>query len=240
VYLGDTARTPYGSKGPATIVRYSRECADFLIAQNIKLLVVACNTASSHALQVLEKECDVPVLGTVEPAVRAAMKLTRNNHIAVIGTEATVASGAYQRRLQELNPSLEITSVACPLFVPLVEQGMTKGEIPEKVVEYYLSKLKEAEADTVVLGCTHYPLLCETIQSYLGPSVTLIESSKAIADNVRGMIQAREMEAGRGQASGIDQFFVTDEVSRFNILARLCLSESTLEAVKVESLEVRR
>lgn len=243
VYLGDTARTPYGSKGCETIVRYSRECSAFLLKNNIKLLVVACNTASSMALSELRREIPCPVVGTIEQAVRLAVGSTKNGRVGVIGTEATISSGVYQSAITGDAPSVRVLAKACPLFVPLVEQGMVQGEIPDKVVEYYLRSFREEKIDTLVLGCTHYPLLKDAIMRYMGDDLQIVECSKAIAIQVKDMLQNQSMLFPQGsipvRQGGVpeerEKYFVTDGVSRFNVLAGLFLGDDSVSAVKVDS-----
>jgi len=235
VYLGDTARTPYGSKGAATIVRYARECARFLQTYEIGALVVACNTASSVALAGLQAEFPGLVIGTIEPAVEEALRTTRSGVIAVIGTEGTIASGEYERQIRLRAPEAEIISQSCPLFVPLVEHGHLAGEIVEKVVAHYLRPLDFSRIDTLILGCTHYPLLMEAIRAEVGPAVHLVDSARPIAASLRPALA--DGEAGPG---GSRRFFVTDAVSRFNHLARLFLEGEAVTAVQVEDLGDQR
>jgi len=234
VYLGDTARTPYGSKSAQTVTRYARECARFLSGQDIKVLVVACNTVSSLSLHAVEQESGCPVIGTIEPAVRTALEFTRSGRVGVIGTEATVSSEAYGRRLRELSPGLHVFSKACPLFVPLVEQGMLSGEIVDKVVELYLADLRRVEIDTLILGCTHYPLLAGAISRFLGDGVEIVECSRAMAQNLEALL--RERGELTDSVSGDETYFVTDEVTRFGKLAGLFLERSAVTAVHVERL----
>lgn len=231
-YLGDNARFPYGTKSPETIVRYSRECAAFLMQQDVGVIVVACNTASSTALRELESELPVPVIGTVEPAARAALEATRSGAIGVLGTNATVASSVYENALKRIDPSIRVLSQACPLFVPLVEAGMFDGEIVEKVVELYLSPLKAAGVDTVILGCTHYPLLLDPIQRYLGTEVAVVECSKAMLPDVNKALGEARVTCGSQTAD--TSYFVTDAVGQFNQLAGLFLGHGGVEALKVE------
>jgi glutamate racemase len=232
VYLGDSARTPYGTKGRDTIIRYARECAGFLLEQNVRVLIVACNTASAAALSVLEQELPIPVIGTIEPAVRAALESTRGGTIGVVGTNSTVSSGVYEQALLKHDPHLTVVPQACPLFVPLVEAGMVSGEIVDKFIELYFAPLKERGVDTVILGCTHYPLLLEGIQEYLGPKVAVVECSRAIARDVEELVG--------GQTEGVvsleTKYFVTDEVSKFNYLATAFLGKREVKAVRIESL----
>jgi glutamate racemase len=231
IYLGDSARAPYGSKSATTIRRYSEQCTEFLLTHQVKLMVVACNTASSLALEELSAICPCPVIGTIEPAVRTALSATRSGRIAVLGTRATVASGVYQIRLKELQPQLEIFALSCPLFVPLVEEGITTGPLVQQVVEMYLSEIRDLKVDTVILGCTHYPLLLESLQQFLGPEVALVECSKAIAESVLQLVGDTPVS---GSNASITQYFVTDEAARFTSLARLFLGEESVAAVQVE------
>lgn len=164
VYLGDTARVPYGNKSARLVKEYSLQIADFLVEQGAKIIVIACNTASAVALEGLQKHVDVPVLGVIEPGARAALTATRNKHIGVIGTIATIDSGSYETALMTLDATLTVSGQACPLFVPLVEEGWLDGKITEQVVEHYLTPVNRASTDTLILGCTHYPLLKKVIQ----------------------------------------------------------------------------
>jgi len=185
IYLGDTARVPYGIRSPETVVRYSLECANFLREKGIELLVVACNTASSCAIERLRKEMPFPVVGVIEPGVEEALRRTKNGSIGVIGTQATIRSGVYQKLLRERG--VEVFSKACPLFVPLVEEGLVEGEIPLKVAEHYLKDFK-GKIDTLILGCTHYPLLKEVIKKFLG-NVAVVDSSEAVSESLKGFIK---------------------------------------------------
>ncbi|MFM1846977.1 MAG: glutamate racemase [Pseudomonadota bacterium] len=231
IYLGDTARLPYGTKGAATITRYSSECAGFLLRHRIKALVIACNTASSLALPTLQGELPCDVIGTIEPAVTAAVASTKRRGIGVIGTDATIASGAYERSIKALDPAVEVFSVSCPLFVPLVEQGMFEGEIVEKVVELYLGKFDLSRIDTLVLGCTHYPLLKGVIQRYVGSGITLVDSAYPIAQELGRILDERGLRASTSAEQGGASFYVTDEVSRFNRLAAILLGKERVTAI---------
>ena len=239
VYLGDTARTPYGAKSASTIERYSVECARFLLRHNLKFLVVACNTASAVALRQLEEICPCPVIGTIGPAVAAALAVSKTRKIGVIGTRATIASGVYERALQQIGSNngasspIEVSSVPCPLFVPLVEEGITSGEIVDQVIALYLSELRSAGVDTVILGCTHYPLLAPALQRFFGDQVSLVACSEAIAAEVALSIGRA---AGAAEQVGGCQYFATDEVSRFNVLAQQFLGGEQLTAAHIEEL----
>jgi glutamate racemase len=188
VYLGDTARVPYGTKSPETVIRYARACARILLERGIKMLVVACNTASAHAVKTLGNELDVPVVGVIEPGARAALARTRTGRIGVIGTAGTVASGAYVDAIAALDPRAAVFSAACPLFVPLAEEGWIDGEVPGTVARRYLSGLLEQRIDTLVLGCTHYPLLAPVIAQTAGEAVTLVDSAAETAAAVEEIL----------------------------------------------------
>ena len=213
IYLGDTARVPYGVRSPETVERYSFECTDFLLKKNIKLLVVACNTVSAISLKAIQKKLSIPVIGVIEPGARAAVRSTKNRIIGIIGTQATVRSGAYIEAIKALDGGIEVHALACPLFVPLVEEGWTDGIIAGLIAEKYLINLKDKQADTVVLGCTHYPLLKHVIQEVMGP-VKLIDSAVETALAVRDMLHETDMTRTEDAASDIE-FFVTDSPDRF-------------------------
>ena len=177
VYFGDTARVPYGSKSKNTVIRYSRQIVHFLETQQVKAIVIACNTASALALDTIEKEIDLPIIGVVKPGAQMAVETTQNKRVGVIATESTIQSGLYQQLITEADPAITVYGKPCPLFVPLVENGRVhRGDVViETVVKEYLTPLKEAGVDTLILGCTHYPLLEEVISDYMGPDVTLID-----------------------------------------------------------------
>lgn len=214
LYLGDTARVPYGTKSPDTVVRYARSCAHILVSRDIKLLVVACNTASAFALETLRDELDIPVLGVIEPGAIAAVRATRNGRIGVIGTAGTVRSGRYAETIHCMDPDLVVHSQPCPLFVPLAEEGWTSGDVPLSVARTYLEPLLQQGIDTLVLGCTHYPLLKEVIARAAGEGITLVDS----ADETAAVVQ-RTLEgmAICSKTPLIPQFryFVTDAPEMF-------------------------
>lgn len=215
VYLGDTARVPYGTKSGEVVTRYSLANARALLEYDIKVLVVACNTASAVALPALEAQLPVPVVGVILPGAQVAAGATRTGKVAVIGTPGTVASGAYQAALLALAPGLEVRAKACPLFVPLAEEGWLEGEVPRLVAERYLTgELLSGGVDTLVLGCTHYPLLAPVIQQVVGPAVTLVDSAKATADVVAAVL--RERQLARLERGAVERhFLVTDTPTRF-------------------------
>ena len=174
VYFGDTARVPYGSKSKDNIIRYSRQIIRFLQTKQVKAIVIACNTASALALDVVKEETDIPVMGVIAPGAAAAVLVTRNQKIGVIGTEATIRSHMYSKVMEEMMPGVEVIGKPCPLFVPIVEEGFAKHHIAEEVIDYYLASMKESDIDTMILGCTHYPLLRSRIMKYLGDGIELV------------------------------------------------------------------
>ncbi len=188
LYFGDTARVPYGTKSPETVIRYSGEIASFLIRRDIKLLVVACNTASAVALPTLKRQLSIPVVGVIEPGARRAVEVSRSGRIGVIGTAGTIRSSAYTRAIKRLNPEAEVLTRACPLFVPLAEEGWTDNQVARLAAQIYLQELKDASVDTVVLGCTHYPLLKGMIADVMGPGVTLVDSAEETARTVAAIL----------------------------------------------------
>ncbi len=214
VYLGDTARVPYGIKSKETVVRYALEDAAFLKSHKVKLIVIACNTASANAQDVLQKVLDLPVVGVIEPGARAAVEASKSGRIGIIGTEATIRSNAYTRAIVELSPEAQTFNIACPLFVPLVEEGWNGTDIAERVAREYLKGFKEANIDTLVLGCTHYPLLKEVISSVMGPGVRLIDSATATALEVASLLKENGQECSEEEA-GTHAFYATDSPESF-------------------------
>jgi glutamate racemase len=232
VYLGDTARLPYGTKSSEVIQRYSRENAEFLLAKGIKMLVVACNTSSAVALHEISRDTIVPVVGVIEPGAAAAVKASRNGRIGVIGTEATITSGAYTRAIHALRARAEIYTRACPLLVPLVEEGWTDNEIAERTVAHYLESLKQSGIDTLLLGCTHYPLLRGLFERVLGPRVRIVDSATATAACVDERLDALRLKRGAGRGSC--SFFVTETPDRFVRVGRRFLGPQVESAVRIE------
>src|SRR5580698_7318545 len=232
IYLGDTARLPYGTKSNEVIVRYSRENTEFLLAKGIKLLVVACNTSSAVALDEIERHTMVPVIGVIEPGARAAVKASRNGKIGVIGTEATIASGAYTRAIQSLKARAEIYTRACPLLVPLVEEGWTDNDIAERTVTHYLESLKASGIDTLLLGCTHYPLLRGMFERVMGPRVKMVDSAIATAAAVAEKL--KELKLARRDGGGAQSFFVTETPERFVRVGRRFIGPRVESAVRIE------
>lgn len=233
LYLGDTARIPYGTKSFATVQRYALENSRFLARLGIKMLVVACNTASALALPAIESAFDIPVLGVIRPGAEHAVAATQNKRVGVIGTLATMQSGAYTRAIHDLNSSIEVFSRACPLFVPLAEEGEVDTDITRSIARKYLIDLKDQNIDTLVLGCTHYPILKKVIAEVMGSSVTLIDSAESVAESAARILASNSpLKSEGGKAS---KFYVTDSAARFQAVAELFLGKTVehLEAVEV-------
>ena len=232
IYLGDTARAPYGTKSSEVILRYSRENAEFLLAKGIKLLVIACNTSSAVAMTAIASQTTVPVVGVIEPGARAAARASRSGRIGVIGTEATIASSVYTRAIRLFRPDAEIYTRACPLLVPLVEEGWIDNDIAYRTVEHYLGSLKASGIDTLLLGCTHYPLLSGLIGRVMGPRIKLIDSATATAVEVRQRLGTLKLL--RGKAPGSQSFFVTEMPERFVRVGRRFFGPRVESAVRIE------
>ena len=225
IYFGDTARVPYGPKSPETVRRYSREITGFLIAQGVKSIVVACNTATAHALPMLREEIAMPVIGVVEPGARAAVTATRSSRIGVIGTVGTINSGAYERAIRALSPQAAITARACPLFVPLVEEGWLDHDATRLIAAEYLGPLRDAAIDTLVLGCTHYPLLKPMLAREMGADVRLIDSAERTAAETARMLDDRGLRAPGG-ARPAHRFVASDAADHFLRVGQRFLGEA--------------
>jgi glutamate racemase len=234
IYFGDTARVPYGPKSPETVRRYSREIAGFLHDQGVKSIVIACNTATAHALSALRDELDMPVIGVVEPGARAAVAATTRGHIGVIGTVGTIKSGAYERAIRALDPDMLITARACPLFVPLVEEGWTDHDATRLVAREYLQPMIDAEIDTLVLGCTHYPLLKSLLADVLGPDVRLIDSAEETAAETARTLATASLTADPN-ADPTYRFIASDDPLQFLQLGQRFLG-GTMEGVEIRAL----
>ena len=216
VYFGDTGRVPYGSKSNETIIKYVKSDIKFLQSFDLKMIVVACGTASAIALPQLREELTVPTFGVVDAASIAAANDTKNKRVGIIGTAGSIRSGAYEKKIAEINPEIKTFSVACPLFVPLVEEGYTEGTVVELVAKEYLEKIKASGADTLILGCTHYPLLKEVIRKIMGTGITLIDPGQVTAGNVRDYLDKNNL---RSKKCGEYKFFVSDRPDNFKKLA---------------------
>ena len=233
-YLGDTARVPYGGKSAATVQRYSLEIAAILLEENAKTVVVACNTASALALPRLEETLPVTVTGVILPGARAAISQTKSGHIGVIGTRATIASGAYERALRSLDPKVRVTARACPLLVPLIEEGWLESRITDEIILQYLAPLMKDDVDTLVLGCTHYPLLRTAIARLVGDKIALVDSAQNCALAVRDLLQRENLSAPGSNPAKL-QVALTDPPDAFLRVAREALNLDVGE-VQVRSL----
>lgn len=221
-YIGDTARVPYGGKSASTVQRYSVEIAAMLLEENAKAIVIACNTASALALTILDETMTVPVTGVILPGAAAAISATRNGHIGVIGTRATIRSGAYERALHSLAPDVRVTARACPLLVPLIEEGWLESEITDRVIMQYIEPLIIDDVDTLVLGCTHYPLLRPAIARLLGDAVTIVDSAENCANAVRQLLLESKLAAPASNRGGL-RVALTDPPDAFLEVARSAL-----------------
>lgn len=223
VYIGDTARVPYGGKSRETIERYSMEISEMLLRERAKMIVVACNTASALAMPLLKKTLQVPVTGVIQPGARAAVDATRNGRIGVIGTRGTIQSGAYERAIHALNSEMIVISEACPIFVPLIEEGWLEDAVTRDVIARYLEKLIAAGIDTLVLGCTHYPLLKNALAKFLGTEITLVDSAENCALAVQSMLEKNSLTAISSDAHGALEVALTDRTSNFLQIAEEAL-----------------
>jgi glutamate racemase len=233
VYFGDTARVPYGPKSPDTVVRYSREIARFLRQQEVKAIVIACNTATAHALPALRDELPIPVVGVVEPGARAAVRASHGGHIGVIGTAGTIRSGAYERAIRALDPDARVTARACPLFVPLVEEGWTDHVVTQQIAREYLRPLMQEDINTLVLGCTHYPLLKTMLCRELGGGVQLIDSAAETAAEIGRVLRERGITASQN-AEVKHRFVASDDPLQFLQLGQRFLGNA-IDGVEIHT-----
>ncbi len=237
IYFGDTGRVPYGTKGRETILRYARQDVAFLRSFDLKAIVVACGTVSANALAELTAENDLPIFGVVEAAAQAAVRAASNGRVGLIGTSASIRSGAYEREIAKLDSAVAVTSRACPLFVPLVENGRFRpgDKVVELVVEEYLAPVKAAEVDALVLGCTHYPLLADAIGAFMGPGVALIDTGAVCAGHAAQTLGESGLLAERDR--GFCRYFVSDSTQDFARLASVFLGETVRDSVERVEIE---
>jgi len=239
IYFGDTARVPYGSKSNDTVIEYAQQDAAFLMKKNVKLIIAACNTVSSVALEVLASLIDVPIIGMIIPGAKAAAKATQNKTIGVIGTYATVSNHAYRNELIKINPNLKVFEKACPLFVPLAEEGWIDHKATYAIAEEYLSELKKNKVDTLILGCTHYPILSKVIQEVMGDDVALIDSGTAASDQVKDYLEGRGIRT-HSQSESRHEFYVSDVPNRFKAVAERFLGRELNHIEKIDLEELRK
>ena len=228
IYFGDTANVPYGGKSKTAVTRLALDVARFLESRNVKLVVVACNTASAQALSALRKQLTVPVMGVIEPGADAAMRATRNRKIAVLGTQGTVESQAYVKAIYKRNKDIQVFQKACPLFVPLAEEGFENTPAAELIAREYLQPVQDSRADTVILGCTHYPILKNLIAKVMGPQVTLVDSADTLATSAQQFLQEHQLAATSGKGSV--KLYASDAPDKFTRSARMLLHDPTVKA----------
>lgn len=235
IFFGDTARVPYGSKSKETVTQYSRQIIRFLKSQSVKAIVVACNTASALALDDIEKETDIPIIGVVKPGAVSASKKTKNGRIGLIGTEATISSGVYERLLHEMDERFRIIGKACPLFVPLAEEGLIDDPVTTEIAGRYLAELIDSGIDTLIMGCTHYPLIKDTIKKVVGEKVELVNPAYETALECLQMLQEKGITNDRSIELGETpyRFFVSDEAEKFKTIANMILPYGILGAKKI-------
>ena len=221
VYFGDTARVPYGNKSKETVTKYSKQIVRFLETQEVKAIVVACNTASAYALEEIEKEVDIPVIGVVKPGARVAAQATRNKKVGVIATAGTIQSQIYTDYIQGIQSDIQVTGKACPLFVPLVEEGLLEDPVTDEIATRYLNELKDIDIDTLILGCTHYPLIRSTVGKIMGDTVTLVNPAYETARELKSLLEKEGLLNPTTQRLGTNQyqFFVSDGADKFKVFA---------------------
>jgi glutamate racemase len=232
IYFGDTAHVPYGTKSPNAIIKFSKDITSFLIKNNVKLIVVACNTASALALPVLEKTLKIPVIGVIAPGARAAVDMSKNLRIGIIGTEGTIESKSYPKAIKKLVKA-KIYQQVCPLFVPLVEEGLTDGEITDSIVKKYIKPLLAKNIDTLVLGCTHYPLLRKTLEKNLDKNIVLVDSAKSTALEVKRILEQKFLLASNRGKKYL-KFYVSDNPEKFKKIGRRFFSKNIDNVKKID------
>lgn len=232
IYFGDTARVPYGSKSQDTVTRFSEQIVRFLRSFQVKTIVVACNTASAYALNTLEKDCDIPILGVLKPGAKVAAEVTRNGRIGVIATEATIGSQMYPKYIKQLNENVTIYGKACPLFVPLVEEGLWEDPVTDEIARRYLTELIDIDIDTLILGCTHYPLIRSTLGRIVGDKVTLVNPAYETAKELREMLGGMNLLNDEAPKLGSNryQFYVSDKAEKFVRFANSIMKYGILSA----------
>lgn len=235
IYFGDTARVPYGSKSKDTVTRFSEQIVRFLRTFQVKTIVVACNTASAYALDELERDTDIPIIGVLKPGAKAAMEATGNGRIGVIATEATIGSGMYNQYIKELNEKVTIYGKACPLFVPLIEEGLWEDPVTDEIARRYLTELIDIDIDTLILGCTHYPLIRSTLGRIAGDKVTLVNPAYETAMELKAMLDRMDLlnEEAPGLGSNRYQFYVSDKAEKFVRFANSIIKYGILSAKTV-------
>ena len=234
VYFGDTARVPYGSKSRDTIIHYTEQILAFMKTKEVKAIVIACNTASAYALDAVREKVNVPIIGVVEPGARTAARITENAKIGVIGTEGTVKSGLHGKYIKTLRPAAEVLTKACPLFVPLVEEGWWKDPVTEEVARRYTKELKNSGVDTLIMGCTHYPLLREVLEKVMGEGVRLVDPARETALELKRLLQEKNLFSDGAAGEEKYRFYVSDDPERFLTFGNAVLNLSIPSAEKID------
>ncbi len=240
VYFGDTARVPYGSKSKDTVTRFSRQIVRFLQTQEVKAIVIACNTASAYALEELEKEVDIPIIGVVKPGAKVAAEATKNGKVGVIATEGTISSGIYSSYIKEIKSDAKVIGKACPLFVPLIEEGLWEDPVTDEIARRYLTEFtqQDKDIDTLILGCTHYPLIRSTLGRIAGEDVTLVNPAYETARELKELLEAKDLlnDKELGLGDNRYQFYVSDKADKFQNFANSIIKYGILSA-KVVNIE---
>lgn len=234
IYFGDTAHLPYGTKSRESVIRFSLKITDFLIKQGVKIIIVACNTASSFSIDVLREKTDLPIIGVIKPGARSAVSATRKKKVGVIGTEGTIRSRSYEMEIEKLNPDIKIFGQPCPLFVPLVEEGWLDKQVTLLVAKEYLSPLKEKDIDTLILGCTHYPLLKKIITRVMGLAVTLIDSAEETAKESKRVLEENNLMRKEEEGEVTRRYFVSDDPQKFVRLGKKFLGRDIDNIQKID------
>ena len=237
IYFGDTARVPYGNRSPQAVTKYALESALFLLTKGIKLLAIACNTSSALALNLLQKKFPIPVIGVIDPCAKEVIRSTRNKRVGVIGTKATVRSNAYEKSIRALDPTIEVFSKACPLFVPIAEEGLENDEIARLTAKKYLSEFKQFDIDTLVMGCTHYPILEKAIRSAVGRKITIVNAGRETAKEIKDTLVRRDIINKNGK--GGCEYFVTDSPESFTEIGNRILEEPLTRIKSLKNLDYK-
>ena len=237
IYFGDTARVPYGNRSPQAVTKYALESALFLLTKGVKLLVIACNTSSALALSLLKKKFPIPVIGVIDPCAVEAVSSTKNKRVGVIGTKATIKSGAYEKSIKELDPAIEVFTKSCPLFVPIAEEGLERDEVARLMAKKYLRELQEARVDTLVMGCTHYPILEDTIRSVMGKGVYIVNAGCETAKTVKEALEKEGILNKKGR--GGCEYYVTDAPESFQEIGSRILNEPLKKVRSLKNLDYK-
>jgi glutamate racemase len=237
IYLGDTARVPYGNRSPQAVTQYTLESALVLLTKGIKLLVVACNTSSALALGLLQKKFPIPVIGVIDPCAKEVVASTKNKKVGVIGTKATVKSGAYEKSIRKLDPDIEVFSKACPLFVPIAEEGLENDEVAHLMAEKYLKDLRHSNIDTLVMGCTHYPILEDVIKKVMGKRISIVNAGRETAKEAKITLEKKKLLNERGK--GGCEYYVTDSPETFEEIGKRILKKPLTKVRSLKNLDYK-